>query len=458
MNWTLLANSFLVAGASTLLALMAGLAVAAAITASTGWRRQILIALTISVLALPAFLVTNCWIDLLGANGRLHSLLPVNIFSLAGVVLVLGLLLWPIPALGIFCAWQKLEKEQFEIDAAMRGAHLIRFLLWPAARPALAITAAITFTLALNNFAVPSILQVRTFPAEMWVQFNTHLDASAALRMNWPLLVAPLALLLALRRVDVPWPRESTANTAAVFRRQLGSGWLAACAVACAFTVILSLAVPVAQLVGAPRTWREFAPAFTAGKSAIANSFFYAASASALTIVFGVATARARGPGWLWICFLVPGLLLGIGAVTAFNRPGLEFFSRTAAIVVFVLALRHFALAHSVTRSAYQSLDQHLMDSARLDGARGAGLFLRIIFPQIAPSIAAAAFLVYVLCLWDVETILLVIPPGGETLALRIFNLLHYGHNAHVNALCLLLLLLAVAPLIAFGFWKAVRR
>jgi len=35
---------------------------------------------------------------------------------------------------------------------------------------------------------------------------------------------------------------------------------------------------------------------------------------------------------------------------------------------------------------------------------------------------------------------ILVVPPGGETLALRVFNLLHYGHNAQVNALCLTLL------------------
>src|ERR1039458_9902407 len=42
--------------------------------------------------------------------------------------------------------------------------------------------------------------------------------------------------------------------------------------------------------------------------------------------------------------------------------------------------------------------------------------------------------------------------PGGETLALRVFNLLHYGHNAQVNALCLMLLALAVAPLV---IWKA---
>ena len=47
--------------------------------------------------------------------------------------------------------------------------------------------------------------------------------------------------------------------------------------------------------------------------------------------------------------------------------------------------------------------------------------------------------------------------PGGETLALRVFNLLHYGHHAQVNALCLILLLLAVLPLAAwavFGLFK----
>ena len=63
-------------------------------------------------------------------------------------------------------------------------------------------------------------------------------------------------------------------------------------------------------------------------------------------------------------------------------------------------------------------------------------------------------YIVYLLCLWDVETILLVLPPGGETLALRIFNLLHYGHNAQVNALCLWLLGVAAAPAI---LWSIIR-
>jgi DNA-binding beta-propeller fold protein YncE len=51
----------------------------------------------------------------------------------------------------------------------------------------------------------------------------------------------------------------------------------------------------------------------------------------------------------------------------------------------------------------------------------------------------------------------LVVPPGGETLALRVFNLLHYGHNPQVNALCLALLALALLPLLLWrtGRWFA---
>ena len=63
----------------------------------------------------------------------------------------------------------------------------------------------------------------------------------------------------------------------------------------------------------------------------------------------------------------------------------------------------------------------------------------------------AAWYVTYLLCLWDVETLVLIVPPGGESLSLRIFNLLHYGHNSQVNALCLLLLALALLPLLAAG-------
>lgn len=458
LNWTLLTNSLLVASASTVLATLIGLAVALVATAAPASVRKPLLACCIAALTLPSFLVTNCWIDLFGATREWHAVLPLNIFSLAGTVWVLSLMLWPVPALAVYAAWQKLEPVHFELDPALRGFALMRRLLWPAAKPLAFTASAVVFALALNNFAVPAILQVKVFPAEVWVQFSTNLDALAALQLSWPVILVPVAVLLLARQPAFPWPRESAADFTHSLRRQLGKVWLSAAALVCAAVVALALLVPLLQLASARRTWSEFAPAVAAGVPALTNSFVYAAVAATVCVALGLLLARVRALGWMWMLFLVPGVLLGIGALIAFNHPGLEVFSRTSAIVVTLLVARHFALARSINRSALRSLDTTLLDSGRLDGAAGVTLFRRIVLPQIVPQVSAAAYIVYLLCLWDVETILLVVPPGGETLALRIFNLLHYGHNAHVNALCMLLLLLGLAPLGMLTIWKAARR
>jgi iron(III) transport system permease protein len=102
-------------------------------------------------------------------------------------------------------------------------------------------------------------------------------------------------------------------------------------------------------------------------------------------------------------------------------------------------------------------VDHDLTDAARLDGASGWPLLRHVQWPQIAPALGVSWYVTYLLCLWDVEALVLIVPPGGETLALRIFNLLHYGHNVQVNALCLVLLLVAGGPLAAWTVWQVLR-
>jgi len=455
MNWALLGNSMVVAGLSTLVSLALGFIVALVMAALPKPLRNVLLGLCLAVLALPSFLVTNCWIDLLGVDGVPHRWLPLSIFSLGGAVWILALTLWPISALAAWSAWQKLEPVQFEVDPALRGVKLLRYLLLPAAKSNLIVSAVIVFALALSNFSVPTILQVKVFTSEMWIQFNTNLDARAALWLSWPLLVLPIAMLLFLSRNPVPWPSETQSDIATVAQRQLGSWFMVAVGLSAA-TLVLSLATPLVQLTATPRTWTEFMPAFVAGRSAALNSIVYSAAGAGLAVVFGLLLARVRGLGWLWLLFFLPGVLLGIGAVTAFNHPALDLFTRTAAIVIALLVVRYVALARSISRAALLSIDADLLDAARLDGARGLVRWRRIVLPLVARPVTVAGYIVYVLCLWDVETILLVIPPGGDTLALRIFNFLHYGHNAHVNALCVLLLALAIAPLVALPLLRLV--
>ena len=120
-------------------------------------------------------------------------------------------------------------------------------------------------------------------------------------------------------------------------------------------------------------------------------------------------------------------------------------------MVVLAYSIRYAALGWTTVARAVRAADRSLADAARLEGASSAQLLRHVYWPQISPQLAAAWYVTYLLCLWDVETLVLIVPPGGQTMALRIFNLLHYGHNPQVNALCLWLMALAVAAAVRVG-------
>ncbi len=469
MNWPLLQNSLLLAGMTTALAIGFGL-VAALWLATLGARwRNLFLSLAIVALALPPFLVTNCWISLLGDSGMLRAWLPLRIYSLGGTVWILSLMLWPITLFAVLSAWRRLEAAQFECESAMTGFALLRWLLIPVAKGELALAAVLTFVLALNNFAVPAILQTKVLPDEMWVRFNTQFDAVGALTLSLPLVVAPVILLAWSSRRAIPWPRVQGTVPAGIFRRQLGSTWRIGCGTFALLLCGLSVGLPLAQIGMVNRTWTELPGAVEAGKGAIWNSFWFASLAA--TVVVGVAlvlcsrrreeaeTKRSRQVRLLtsvatmvsWLPFFIPGVLLGIALIYLFNRPVLAALYQSAGIVLLAFVIRYFAIGWTAARQAIDSVDAGLADVAKLEGATRWQMFRFVIWPQIAPQICAAWYVVYLLCLWDVESMVLVVPPGGETLALRIFNLLHYGYAGQVNALCLTLLGLAVLPLA--GWW-----
>jgi ABC-type Fe3+ transport system permease subunit/DNA-binding beta-propeller fold protein YncE len=475
MNWLLLKNSVMVGVGATLLALAFGLMAALFMAGLPARLRNAFLALAIIALALPPFLVTNCWLDLLGAAGVWRSWLPFNILSLSGAMWILSLLFWPIPLLVVWSAWRRLEPAQLEADPLVGGWALMRVLLLPLCRTALLQSSVLTVVLALNNFAVPSILQVKVLPAEMWIRFTTAFDSLGVLRMSWPLILGPLALLAWLARREIPWPHLQATVSAKAFRRQLGPTWFYGCGAGTILLCAITVGLPIWQLASARRTWTELSGALAASQNAIWNSFWFAAASATIilgvSLIFATRRFRASSSGsfnlfgsLLWLPFLLPGVLLGIALIAVFNRSWSLLFYQSAGIVLLAFVVRYLALGWNTVVHATQTLDQDLLDVARLEGATRWQMLRHVQWPQIRVQVLAVWYIVFLLCLWDVESMILVYPPGGETIALRIFNLLHYGHNAQVNALCLALLAVAVLPLAlwcvaqwVFSFWCATR-
>jgi ABC-type molybdate transport system permease subunit len=169
----------------------------------------------------------------------------------------------------------------------------------------------------------------------------------------------------------------------------------------------------------------------------------------------GLASWRWRFGAVLWLPFLFPGVLLGLALIWALNRPPFGVLYQSAAVVLLALVARYLGAGWQVATLARRTVDPDLVDAARLAGGTRWQVFRLAVWPQVSTPLLAGWYLVYLLCLWDIETLVLITPPGVETLSLRIFNLLPYGHNPQVNALCLALLGLALLPL---GVWATMSR
>lgn len=468
MSLTLVLNSLEVGLGTTLLALVAGLLVALAVAgASRG--RGLLLGFAAACLALPPFLATNAWLDVTADWRGLMSPEVVERGSLFLTVLTLASLLWPLTAFLVLGAWTKLQPELLEADPQLRGTRLLRGLLLPAARAELTVAAAVTLTLALANFTVPVLFQVRVFTEEFWIRFNTQFDLAGALRATWPLLLLPMGLFWLLRRHEIAWPRLHRAGLPPMLAQQLG-GWRHSSLTFAVGWLLLALAFPLGRLAVSARTWTELPGAVAAGHMALGNTlltaFGTATVVTLLALLWAIAhapSASARtgaGSSWLgqlaWVPFLLPGAFLGVALIALFNRPAVAAIYQSLAIVELALVVRYLAPGMTAIVAGVRAADPLLAEAASSLGASRWQVFRDTMWPQLGPTVLTAWYAVYLLCLWDVESVVLIQPPGGETLALRIFNLLHYGHGAQVNALCVVMVGLAVAPLAAWAGWHRV--
>ena len=449
-------NTMAVATGAGLMTALVGVGVLVAWMGLGRWGRRGLLGVALVTMAMPPFLVANCWLEWSagwrlkwGAEHSATAMLPWTAFVLASLT-------WPIPALLAMGESGRLGRAVFDAVPGLRGADAFRYLLWPMVRGPIALGASIAAVLSAANFSIPTLFQVRVLPESMWVRFNTELDVLAAWVAGMPLVLAGVGIVWAGRRHRMRWPATTGEVTPGAWRGRLGWVWLVGMVWAVAW-VGVGCVLPLLDLVVAPRTWRELGSAFSAAHGALGGSLGLTAAAA---LVMGWATiglsvwGRMAWVRWgAWLLFLMPGLLLSTPWVPVLSRPEWRGVSDAAVIPVLLMALRYLAIPWTVAVLAWEAADRASWEALRGAGASRWQAWRWAVWPQSRLAIGMAMYAAWLLMLWEVESVILILPPGVETLPVRIFNLLHYGHSGQVNALCVVLLGVALLPLVLGGMW-----
>ncbi|MSR65400.1 MAG: iron ABC transporter permease [Verrucomicrobiae bacterium] len=504
-----LANSLIIALASTAIACVLGLLAAFALLAVQRSAFSVqrstfapLLALSVLPILVPSYVIVSFWMEALGAGGWLSQLIAgghaVSLTGLWPTVLVLALIYWSPVALICYFTLTRIDRAMIEAAELSLGKcranlRVVAPLLWPS----IAMGAALVFVLTFSNFSVPAMFQVRSIQNEIYVQFNANFDAGKALIAALPQLIAAIVLLWIVGRMlrGRPWiavsgrssgmaamdsrftvvrPRGSRLE--ARLHRLLGLGFLTG-------LLILSAIGPITRSVAAVFHGKVLWQTLVVSAHQIWNSFWFAFVAATI-VMFWSAAACCRFPiarlverrrptrqqaggresgskqphsksdsrllaldSLLLIPFVLPEVLIGIALIAIFNRPSLQFIYTSIVIILIALVVRYFVVGKLAVSVGRSHVDPSLLEAAQLAGLSRFSMLFRIQLPLLSRWLFTGWWLVYLFCLADVGSLVLIYPPGCDTVSIRIFNLLHYGYDAQVSVLCLVMLVLGALPL-----------
>jgi ABC-type Fe3+ transport system permease subunit len=155
---------------------------------------------------------------------------------------------------------------------------------------------------------------------------------------------------------------------------------------------------------------------------------------------------------WPWLrllalslCLTIPGPLLGVVTIRLLNQPPDSPLAFLATLYDsnfapwLVQTLRALPLATLIMWPALASVPRVMLDTAATDGTGWWGRLLRIALPQRWPAAAAAWLVAFAVAIGELAATILVMPPqrGATALSIQIFQLLHYGVDDRVAAICL---------------------
>ncbi|MEX2014993.1 MAG: hypothetical protein WD873_00055, partial [Candidatus Hydrogenedentales bacterium] len=116
-------------------------------------------------------------------------------------------------------------------------------------------------------------------------------------------------------------------------------------------------------------------------------------------------------------------------------------------ILVLASTARYLFIGYFGALVAGRLMNRDWFDAAELAGVPPHRQMLGLTLPLLAPWLALVGGFVFLLGFTEVDTAVLLAPPGYTPVSVRVFGLMHYGPDRLVAALCLLLVAVILAAL-----------
>jgi iron(III) transport system permease protein len=453
--------------AATLLATAIALPMAYAVARIAMPCRGLISAMTVVPLISPPFIGAYAWIILLGRNGTITQwvlqwtgwTLPA-IYGPPGVILALALSYFPFVFLivqGTLAAADPHIEEAARMAGASR-ARILRTITVPLVLPAVAAAMLIVFIKAIGDFGVPSILggEFQVLPTLIYYQIHGYFNLNAAAAIATVNVLLTVVAMLGLGWVNrhhsfvtVGGTSRAAVRHASAGARMFGNLY---CWAVIGVAILPQLVIALASFAGRwpgtmlPETYTldHYRSVWSQLTKPILNSLVLSGVATAICVVFGTVTAYASARDRLharfaldvtiMLPFVLPGLVVGVAYLTAFNS-GWIVLTGTAAILVLAYFTRRVAFVFRSVVAAIAQIDPRLEDASTICGAGWGQTMRRVLVPLAAPAILAGAILVFSTLIGEISATVLLYSAKWKTIAIAIYELVLGDQLAQASAI-----------------------
>ena len=430
----------------------------------------------------PPFSLTLSIILLFGKNGIITKqwlgLQNFNIYGLGGLALVQTISMFPIAFLTMEGVLQAIDStlEDASLDLNASRWHTFSHVTLPLAAPGLLSSWLLVFTNSLADFANPLLLSgsYRVLSVESYIEVTgmSRLNNGAALSLL--LLLPTLTAFLVQRRwvsrksfvVVTGKPSTRLSDLAAPGARRALTGFVV---VVSGLIVALYLTIVAGCFVknwGIDYTFTlvNIREALTRGKQALISTITLAGIATPiagiLSMVAAVILVRKKFPGkrilesLIMTPFAIPGTLVGISFILAFNKPPLLLVG-TGAILVINYVIRELPVGLEGGVAALRQIDPSIEEAAADLGADQATIFRTIILPLIRPAFISSMSYTFVRSMTAVSAIIFLISARWYHITIQIYN---FSENLRFGLASVLATTLIIIVLAVFGLMRLVIR
>jgi iron(III) transport system permease protein len=482
--WNTLQLGLMTATSATLLALCFALIVTRTRLAG----RNLVSVLAVLPMITPPFVIGLALIMLFGRSGALNALLELVfgipptrwIYGLPGVWLAQTLALTPVAYLVLVGVVEGISPSFEEAAQTLRASRLKTFttVTLPLMAPGLVNAFLIVFIESLADFGNPLLLGGNLEVLSVAIYFaivGVQQDPGRAAVLAIILLSLSLSLFMLQRRLLAKRGYVTISGKGEGAPRSTLPRMISGIAVGMVLPwVVLAVVVYAMIFAGGffekwglnhALTLRHYASAFgfdfvnggvhwTGGAwSSFATTLTIAAVSAPLTASFGLLVAwllnrqRFAGKGVFefvtMLSFAMPGTVVGIGYILAFNAPPIEL-AYTGIILVACFVFRDMTTSLRAGLAALSQIDPSLDEASATMRAGSFATLRRVVLPLMRPAIIAALLYSFISAMTSISAVIFLTSPRFDMATVNIVGRAEVGEYGYASAYASVLIVVMV--------------